>query len=67
MVFFQITHSYPTDVVSKVVIPENYTLENALATNSQLSHSILALRTNLAPVIRGYNKILCKVSHTHLI
>ncbi|KAM0736970.1 Intraflagellar transport protein 81-like protein [Formica fusca] len=48
----QITHSYPTDIVSKVMIPENYILENALATNSQLSHSILALRTNLAPVIR---------------
>ncbi|XP_029159105.1 intraflagellar transport protein 81 homolog [Nylanderia fulva] len=48
----QITQSYPTDIVSKVIIPENYIQENALATNSQLSHSILTLRTNLAPVIR---------------
>lgn len=31
-------------------------LDNALTTNSQLSHSILALRTNLTPIIKGNNK-----------
>ncbi|GAB1867772.1 Intraflagellar transport protein 81 homolog [Camponotus japonicus] len=60
----KITHSYPTDVVSKVVIPENYTLENALATNSQLSHSILALRTNLAPVLRDIKTLRQTVRET---
>ncbi|KAL6266988.1 hypothetical protein P5V15_000071 [Pogonomyrmex californicus] len=48
----QITHSYSRNVTSKVIIPETYTVDNALVTNVQLSHSILALRTNLAPVIR---------------
>ncbi|XP_012220788.1 intraflagellar transport protein 81 homolog [Linepithema humile] len=47
-----ITHSYPTDVSSTIIIPENYTLDNALATNTQLSHLIGALRTNLDPIIR---------------
>ncbi|XP_018315540.1 uncharacterized protein [Mycetomoellerius zeteki] len=49
----QIIHSYSVNIIPKVIIPENYTLDNALATNTQLSHSILALRTNLAPVIKG--------------
>ncbi|KAL0103446.1 hypothetical protein PUN28_017601 [Cardiocondyla obscurior] len=48
----QITHSYSTNIASKVVIPESYTFDNALTTNVQLSHSILALRTNLAPIIK---------------
>ncbi|KAG5318528.1 IFT81 protein, partial [Pseudoatta argentina] len=48
----QIIHSYSVNITPKVIIPENYTLNNALATNTQLSHSILALRTNLAPVIK---------------
>ncbi|XP_032684677.1 intraflagellar transport protein 81 homolog [Odontomachus brunneus] len=47
----QIAQSYQTDIVSKVIIPENY-MDNALTTNTQLSHSILALRTNLSPIIR---------------
>jgi len=45
------------NISSKVIIPENYTLDTALTTNSQLSHSILALRTNLAPIIKGNNKV----------
>ncbi|XP_071626384.1 intraflagellar transport protein 81 homolog [Temnothorax longispinosus] len=53
----QITHSYTTNVTSKVTIPESYTLDNALVTNTQLSHSILALRTNLAPVIRDMKSL----------
>ncbi|XP_011705367.1 PREDICTED: intraflagellar transport protein 81 homolog [Wasmannia auropunctata] len=48
----QITHSYSVNIASKVIIPENYVLDNALTTNTQLSHSILALLTNLAPVIK---------------
>ncbi|XP_025073789.1 intraflagellar transport protein 81 homolog [Pogonomyrmex barbatus] len=48
----QITSSYSRNVTSKVIIPETYMVDNALVTNVQLSHSILALRTNLAPVIR---------------
>lgn len=55
---FQIV-PYPIDIASKVIIPENYTSDNALTTNIQLSHSILALRTNLVPVIRGIKQKVC--------
>ncbi|XP_026829859.1 intraflagellar transport protein 81 homolog isoform X2 [Ooceraea biroi] len=48
----QITNSYPMETVSKVIIPENYATDNALATNTQLSQTILALGTNLAPLIK---------------
>ncbi|XP_011146276.1 intraflagellar transport protein 81 homolog isoform X1 [Harpegnathos saltator] len=48
----QIAQSYQADIVSKIVIPENYMSDNALTTNIQLSHSILALRTNLTPIIK---------------
>lgn len=48
----QITHSYSTESASKVVIPETYVTENALATNTQLSQTIAALGTNLAPMIK---------------
>jgi len=41
----------------KVIIPENYATDNALTTNTQLSQTILALGTNLAPIIKGSNKI----------
>ncbi|KYM98559.1 Intraflagellar transport protein 81 like protein [Cyphomyrmex costatus] len=53
----QIIHSYSVNITPKVIIPENYTLDNALATNTQLSHSILALRTNLAPVIKDMKSL----------
>lgn len=53
MIVFQITHSYSTESASKVVIPETYVTENALATNTQLSQTIAALGTNLAPMIKG--------------
>lgn len=42
-------------------------LDNALVTNTQLSHSILALRTNLAPIIKGNNKVLfTKLNNVYL-
>lgn len=34
-------------------MPENYTVDNALITNIQLSYSISAFQNDLAPVIKG--------------
>jgi len=45
------------EIMPKVIIPENYATNNALTTNTQLSQTILALGTNLAPIIKGSNKV----------
>ncbi|XP_039312270.1 intraflagellar transport protein 81 homolog isoform X2 [Solenopsis invicta] len=60
----QIAHSYSMNIPSKVIIPENYTLDHALAMNTQLSHSILALRTNLTPIIKDMKALRQTVRET---
>ncbi|XP_036142642.1 intraflagellar transport protein 81 homolog isoform X2 [Monomorium pharaonis] len=61
----QIIHSYSTNIPSKVIIPENYTLDNALVTNTQLSHSILALKTNITPIIKDMKALRQIVRETN--